>query len=253
MTQFESELHELLERTKTIKTPINAALTGTNINEYNRPSEIWVNDVEIFYNNYLQNHALSKRMKTILFHRNVNTYSDLISCLKSISKDNNFIDQMNEKKETAVSGDKMNYLQQYDVFLSHANADKLEIVDELNSSLEKLGVKIFYDKKSIEWGDKWKDKILDGTKEARFAIIVISEKFFGREWTEKELEKFLNRQNKIGQKLILPIIHNITNKDLAQKYPLIADIQTIDSKEYSCDEIALMFARQLIKRLRSES
>lgn len=32
----------------------------------------------------------------------------------------------------------------------------------------------------------------------------------------------------------------------------IADIQAIDSSKYSCDQIALLFARQLIKRLKSE-
>ena len=146
-----------------------------------------------------------------------------------------------------------NMLPEYDVFLSHANKDKADLVDELNDSLEKLGVKIFYDKKSLEWGDKWKDRILDGTKKAEFAIIVISENFFDREWTEKELNEFLNRQNRNGQKLILPIVHNITNEDLRNKYPSVADIQAIDSKAYSCDEIALLFARQLIKRLKAQN
>ena len=141
---------------------------------------------------------------------------------------------------------------QYDVFLSHANADKEQFVDELNSSLEKLGVRIFYDKKSLEWGDKWKDRILEGTKKAEFAIIVISKNFFDREWTEKELYEFLNRQNRGGQKLILPIVHNITNDDLRKKYPSVSEIQAIDSRNYSCDEIALLFARQLIKRLKAE-
>lgn len=48
MATFEEQLNGLLDRTKNIKSPINAATIGTNINEYNRPSEIWVNDVEIF-------------------------------------------------------------------------------------------------------------------------------------------------------------------------------------------------------------
>lgn len=48
MATFEEQLNDLLERTKSIKSPINSAGLGTNINEYNRPSEIWVNDVEIF-------------------------------------------------------------------------------------------------------------------------------------------------------------------------------------------------------------
>lgn len=142
-------------------------------------------------------------------------------------------------------------MKEYDVFISHANKDKNDFVEELNRSLEKLGVNIFYDKESLEWGDNWKNKILNGTQNSEFAIIVISENFFDREWTERELSEFLNRQNKNGQKLILPIIHNITAEELKNKYSSVADIQAIDSKQFTCDEIALMFAKQFIKRLKN--
>lgn len=110
------------------------------------------------------------------------------------------------------------------------------------------------------WGSKFeevkkefepsKNKILNGAKKAEFAIIVISENFFDREWTECELTEFLNRQNKNGQKIILPILYNITMEQLKEKYPSIADIQAINSSEYNCDQIALLFARQLIGRLK---
>ena len=92
MTRFESELNSLLERTKEIKSPINAASLGTNISEYNRPSEDWINDVEIFYNKYLKDHSLGKRISTILFHRQLSAYNELVSCLTSISKDQDFIE-----------------------------------------------------------------------------------------------------------------------------------------------------------------
>lgn len=249
MATFEEQLNDLLERTKSIKSPINAAGLGTNINEYNRPSEIWVNDVEIFYNQYLKEHPLGSRMKTILFHRTLDAYSQLITCLESIKNDQVFIDKMNGIATETVSQAKT--LPEYDVFISPANADKEELIEELYNSLDKLGIKIFYDKEVLEWGDKWKDKILEGTKKAEFAIIVISENFFDREWTERELVEFLNRQNRNGQKLILPILHNITVDQLKEKYPSIADIQAIDSAKYTCDHIALLFARQLIKRLKA--
>ena len=135
---------------------------------------------------------------------------------------------------------------------SHASKDKADLVEELYQSLNKLGVAIFYDKESLEWGDNWKDRILNGTNKAEFAIIVISENFFDREWTERELSEFLNRQNRNGQKLILPILHNITVSQLQGKYPSVADLQAIDSSKYNCDQIALLFARQLIKRLKSD-
>lgn len=103
----------------------------------------------------------------------------------------------------------------------------------------------------MEWGDKWKDRILEGVEKSEFAIIVISENFFDREWTEKELSEFLNRQNRNGQKIILPVVHKISMSQLKEKYPLIADIQAIDSSDYTYDQIALLFAEQLIKRLKA--
>ena len=121
----------------------------------------------------------------------------------------------------------------------------------MKQSLNKLGIEIFYDKDTLEWGDKWKDKILEGVAKAEFAIIVISENFFDREWTEKELNEFLSRQNANGQKIILPILHNITTAQLKEKYPDVADIHALSSSKHSCDEIALKFAEQLIKRLKA--
>ena len=141
----------------------------------------------------------------------------------------------------------------YDVFISHASSDKEEYVNNLKSSIDKLGVNVFYDKDTIQWGDEWKKKLLEGIKTAEFAIIVISEKFFGREWTEKELNDFLKRQNSNGQKIILPILHKISFDQLKEQYPSIADIQAIDSNKYSCDQIALLFAKQLIQRIRTNN
>ena len=249
MMNFEEQLSSLLERAKNIKSPINAASLGTNINEYNAPSNIWMDDVQIFYENYLKNHALSNRIETLLFHRR---YNELVSAPTSVSKDSRFIDKMNGIQEVSVPKYLAKTLPEYDVFISHANKDKEDLVENLFQSLNKLGVKIFYDKESLEWGDNWKDKILNGVKKAEFAIIVISENFFDREWTEKELNEFLSRQNRNGQKIILPILKNITVEQLEQKYPTVADIQAIDSSKYSTDEIGLLFAKQLIKRLKAQ-
>lgn len=248
MNQFEKELNNLLIRTETIKKPINAAPIGTDITEYNRPSTDWMNDVQIFYEKYLKNHPLGNRINSLLFHRNLDAYSELVSCLKSVSRDDEFLIKMGTNFMTEHKDKKSSM---YDVFLSHANKDKVDIVDQLYLSLQKLGINIFYDKDSLEWGDNWKNRILEGTQKAEFAIIVISENFFDREWTERELDEFLSRQNNNGEKLILPIVHNISNEDLREKYPDVADIQAIDTNNYSCDEIALLFAKQLINRLKS--
>lgn len=135
-----------------------------------------------------------------------------------------------------------------DVFLSHANKDKLDYVNELYESLYKLGINVFYDKKDLSWGDNWKEKILKGAEKSEFSIIVISNNYFDREWTEKELNEFLQRQNESGQKIILPLLYNINFEDMKKHYPELEFIQSIKASDYSKDEIAIFLAKELIKR-----
>ena len=240
MGAFERELTDLLERAQNISPPTQVSYDGESIAEHNMPANVWMDDVRIFRAKYLSEHPLYSPMESLLFHRR---FSRLVASLTSISKDRDFIDKMNGVEKVEVPKYQAKTLPEYDVFISHANQDK--------ESLQKLGISIFYDKESLEWGDNWKERILNGTKKAEFAIIVISENFFDREWTERELSEFLNRQNRNGQKLILPIVHNITMQQLQEKYPNVADIQAIDSSKYNCDQIALLFAKQLIKRLKA--
>ena len=248
MGAFERELTDLLERAQNIRPPTQVSYDGESIAEHNMPANVWMDDVRIFRAKYLSEHPLYSSMESLLFHR---SFSRLVASLTSISKDRDFIDKMNGVEKVEVPKYQAKTLPEYDVFISHANQDKEELIEELYQSLQKLGISIFYDKESLEWGDNWKERILNGTKKAEFAIIVISENFFDREWTERELSEFLNRQNRNGQKLILPIVHNITMQQLQAKYPNVADIQAIDSSKYNCDQIALLFAKQLIKRLKA--
>ena len=155
-----------------------------------------------------------------------------------------------QKEEVAKEIGSLSSRKEYDVFISHANKDKSDYVDSLYLSIRKLGVNIFYDSEVISWGDNWKHVLLEGTEKSEFAIIVISENFFDREWTERELDEFLKRQNTSGQKIVLPLLHNISLDLLKEKYPLLSDIQVIDSARYSKDDITILFAKELIKRLK---
>lgn len=140
---------------------------------------------------------------------------------------------------------------EYDVFISHANKDKSDYVDSLYMAIRRLGVNVFYDTEVLSWGDNWKQVILEGTEKSEFAIIVISENFFGREWTERELNEFLHRQNTSGQKIVLPLLHNITLEKLKEHYPELGDIQVIDTERFTKEEIVILFAKELIKRLKA--
>lgn len=334
---IEKQVSSLLQRAKDIQNMGTFNTFYASNSNYVNDVDIWINDVDIFYQRYLQNHPLRKRIQSLIFHRTKSCFQELISCLQSISRDNYFFDKENvEMKEYEkflkkciesldknnpyhrifqyemkgddraiieklknlgyianvtymgikhvgfdITYDGIHYFDElnegdsnndtdrgvnltfeeitdgkddlikYDLFLSHASKDKISFVEELKQVLDQLGILIFYDKDSIEWGDKWKEKILEGVAQSEFAIIVISENFFGREWTEKELSEFLNRQNSSGQKIILPILFNVTVQQLESRYPDLADIQAIVSSDHSKEEIALLFARQYIKRIRN--
>ena len=139
---------------------------------------------------------------------------------------------------------------QYDVFLSHASKDKSDYVESLYMVLRRLGISIFYDSDSISWGDNWKRAILEGTAVSEFAIIVISENYFDREWTERELKEFLQRQNESGQKIVLPLLHGVSRTQMNLHYPELTEIQVIDTGSKSKEDIAILFAKELIKRYR---
>lgn len=248
MGDYSSKLELLLKESENIVP--DSATQSLSLEEKMKKEE-WLDDVTTFAKTYLSDHPLYESLNTALFHRQWNAFNVVLAKLRSISKDVEFTEKMNGIFRTSVPLYQARTLPEFDVFISHANKDKDELIEELYHSLNILGISIFYDKESLEWGDNWKDRILNGTKKAEFAIIVISDNFFDREWTERELVEFLNRQNRNGQKLILPILHNITVEQLKKKYPAVADIQAIDSSKYSCDQIALLFARQLIKRLKS--
>lgn len=136
----------------------------------------------------------------------------------------------------------------YDVFISHASADKEDYVDPLAVAVKRLGINVFYDTDVLSWGDRWKEVILKGTADSEFAIIVISKNFFDREWTEKELNEFLTQQNESGQKIVLPLLHGITIEDLKAHYAELGDIQCISTDRYTKEEIVILLAKELIKR-----
>ncbi len=153
-----------------------------------------------------------------------------------------------EEKQTKNRKDKID--NRFDVFISHANKDKIDYVEDLKDEIKNLGVNVFYDKEAIDWGDNWKQVILNGIEKSRFAIIVISNNFFGREWTNKELKMFLEKQNKNEQKIILPILYNVTPEEVFKMYPELEEIQFIKAIDFDFKDIAIKFSKELIKDLR---
>jgi len=126
---------------------------------------------------------------------------------------------------------------EYDVFISHSSADKEEFVRPLAMELQNLGLNVWYDEFELKIGDSLRRSIDQGLINSRYGIVVLSSSFFKRDWTNYELDGFVNKEMN-GLKVILPIWHKVS-KDEVQKFSLsLADKVALNSSIYSIKEIA---------------
>ena len=125
----------------------------------------------------------------------------------------------------------------YDVFISHATEDKEDFVEELVIELQRLDIKVWYDKICIKWGESLRSKIDEGLRNSRFGIVVLSQAYISKGWAQYELEGLFNIEMTNG-KTILPIWHNITKSQVLQFSPTIAGRMAMNTTMQTPSEIA---------------
>ena len=141
---------------------------------------------------------------------------------------------------------------EYDVFVSHANANKQSFVDSLYDQLNRLRIRIWYDSTEIDWGDGLKEKIQEGLAKCRFGIVILSPEFIGRKWTNQELTELLTRQNESHEKVVLPLLYNLTVDQMKEKYPVLENIKAREVRSgEDAKDVVIDFARILIRALKN--
>ena len=129
---------------------------------------------------------------------------------------------------------------EYDVFISHASEDKTPFVEELVKALQDKEVKVWYDSLNIAWGDSLRSQIDKGLKNSRFGIVILSENYIKKGWTQYELEGLFNIEMTKG-KTILPIWHNITKQQVIDFSATLAGRKALTSATMTAEEIADTF------------
>lgn len=126
----------------------------------------------------------------------------------------------------------------YDVFISHAWEDKESFVDELVSILEnEYHLKVWYDRTVIKWGDSQRQKINEGMKNSKFAVVVLSPDYVKKYWTQYELNGLFQKEVKAG-KVILPIWHHMSRDEVAAFDLSLADRNALNTAIFTPAEIA---------------
>lgn len=126
---------------------------------------------------------------------------------------------------------------QYDLFICHASEDK-DFVRPLVAALEELGVRVWFDETAIRLGDSLRRSIDSGLARSRFGVVVFSQEFFAKNWTNYELDGLVAREMQ-GRKVILPIWHpDLTAEEMLEYSPSLSDKRALLASESSMAEIA---------------
>lgn len=126
---------------------------------------------------------------------------------------------------------------EYDVFISHASEDKDDFVRPLANELDDLGLRVWYDEFELSLGDSLSRSIDRGLSNSDYGIVVLSESFFEKDWTEYELQG-LRVKDMASDKGILPLWHGVDRTDVADYSPTLADKYAIRTESSSISEIA---------------
>ena len=91
-------------------------------------------------------------------------------------------------------------------------------------------LRVWYDKFTLTLGDSLRRSIDIGLARSRYGVVVLSDNFFEKEWPQKELDGLISRERE-GDKVILPIWHNVTEKQVRSYSPILASKVAISSEK----------------------
>lgn len=132
---------------------------------------------------------------------------------------------------------------EYDVFISHASEDKQPLVEELVSRLKAEGIRVWYDKDNINWGDRFRAKIDEGLEKAQYGIIILSPDYVKEDkyWTKAELDALFQIESTTGKKVLLPVWHHLSKNEVIAFSPLFASRSALNTATMTMASVLIGF------------
>lgn len=109
------------------------------------------------------------------------------------------------------------------VFVSFASPDRGSVAAPVARALKRRGYSVWYDSNSLAAGFSLRSGLDDGLRTCDFGLVVLSESYFEASWANDELSGLLAREKATGRRIIIPIWHNVTQKQVTEFSPLVSD------------------------------
>lgn len=132
----------------------------------------------------------------------------------------------------------------WDVFISHASADKPTVGQPLKEALEAHGVRVWFDEAVLRIGDSLRRNIDQGLRRSAAGVVVLSPSFFNRGWPNYELDGMVTLDVS-GLQNILPIWHEVTFEQVRDFSPSLADKLARSTSNTTIEAIAEEIARRV--------
>ncbi|MBN1970960.1 MAG: toll/interleukin-1 receptor domain-containing protein [Candidatus Delongbacteria bacterium] len=131
----------------------------------------------------------------------------------------------------------------YDFFICHASEDKNRIAIPLYYYLKNCKYNVWFDNSDIHIGNELNETIVNGLKNSKSFIVILSPAFFSsiKTWTIKELNE-IKQMVLIGKK-VFPIYHNMQpNEIFDENYKWILNYHGISFNSGMYDVLKNLFA-----------
>jgi CheY-like chemotaxis protein len=132
------------------------------------------------------------------------------------------------------------------VFLSYANEDK-KLATGIIRNLEAKNIGVWYASSTIDIGDDWRRRILDGINQATVLIALITDKYLTSPFCVAELTKFYRRleDGSEPRPVLLPVLAGLSQD--GKRHPLVKsivqDLQYLDITVRFIDALTVLLAR----------
>jgi hypothetical protein len=136
-----------------------------------------------------------------------------------------------------------------DVFVAHASEDKAAVARPLVERLKALGHRVWFDEDELVVGDSLSESIDSGLSRSRFGVVILSEAFFAKRWPKRELDGLVAKEMLGGERMILPVWHELDQSDIARFSPTLADVLATSTRE-GLDVVAQRISQAINKRRR---
>lgn len=120
----------------------------------------------------------------------------------------------------------------FDFFISHSSADKKLIVDNLVTTLQNMGYKVWYDKNEILAGDDILSFVKEGLSSSYCIILVLTDNFVNSKWVFYETGIFDAKNDS----RIIPLLYNISESNKNTVLNIIGNRKYLDMNSLTNEE-----------------